>query len=81
MPPRFPHRLARPPSKMDKSEMAVFAVLGASITAGLFQMVSNVFQVYSSGSEKSNNHADGNTSKSAACPMNWGKAKTDTSPS
>ena len=62
---------------MDKSELAVFAILGASITAGLFQMGSNVFQVYSSGSDTSNNHADSNNSKSAACPMNWGKTKTD----
>ena len=77
MPPRFPHRLVKPPSKMDKSELAVFAVLGASITAGLLQMGSNVLQVYGPGREKSDD-ADSNSNKSAACPMNWGKAKTDT---
>ena len=43
MPPRFPHGLVRPPSKMDKSEMAVFALLGASVSVGLYRLGSDVW--------------------------------------
>jgi hypothetical protein len=42
MPPRFPHGLVRPTSKMDKTELAVFAVLGASVSVGLYRMGSDV---------------------------------------
>ena len=42
MPPRFPHGLVRPTSKMDKSELAVFAILGASVSVGLYRMGSDV---------------------------------------
>eukprot|EP00581_Thalassiosira_minuscula_P014168 CAMPEP_0183721502 /NCGR_PEP_ID=MMETSP0737-20130205/13757_1 /TAXON_ID=385413 /ORGANISM="Thalassiosira miniscula, Strain CCMP1093" /LENGTH=66 /DNA_ID=CAMNT_0025951515 /DNA_START=269 /DNA_END=466 /DNA_ORIENTATION=+ len=66
MPPRFPHRLVKPPTKMDKSEMAVFAVLGVSVTFGLMQMGSDALKIVRGESGK-----DDGLSKSAACPMNW----------
>ncbi|KAL3784836.1 hypothetical protein ACHAW5_009055 [Stephanodiscus triporus] len=52
MPPRFPHGLVRPPSKMDKSELAVFTILGASVAFGLFRMGSDVFFRVRGGGEK-----------------------------
>eukprot|EP00579_Thalassiosira_antarctica_P004993 CAMPEP_0201901792 /NCGR_PEP_ID=MMETSP0902-20130614/54618_1 /ASSEMBLY_ACC=CAM_ASM_000551 /TAXON_ID=420261 /ORGANISM="Thalassiosira antarctica, Strain CCMP982" /LENGTH=60 /DNA_ID=CAMNT_0048435767 /DNA_START=330 /DNA_END=512 /DNA_ORIENTATION=+ len=57
---------------MDKSEMAVFAALGVSVTIGLMQMGSNVWQVYGGGSTKSDD-----MSQSAASPTNWSKTESD----
>lgn len=71
MPPRFPHRLVKPPTKMDKAELAVFAILGASVAAGLLQMGSSALQAYRNESSKSDNH----TGKSSLCPMNWNESK------
>jgi hypothetical protein len=44
MPPRFPHRLTKPPTQMSQSELAVLAILGVSVTIGLYQMGSNMMQ-------------------------------------
>ncbi len=71
MPPRFPHRLMKPPTKMNKSELAVLAVLGASVSAGFYQMGSSAMQVY-----RSSGSGDVDKNKIAACPMNWGKDKS-----
>jgi hypothetical protein len=57
MPPRFPHGLVRPPSKMDKSEMAVFALLGVSVSVGLFRMGSDV-SVWGGGGAKGDDESD-----------------------
>lgn len=70
MPPRFPHRLIKPPNKMDKAELAVFVALGLSVSVGLYEMGTSAMKVYS---KKKAANTDDDNSKSAACPMNWGK--------
>lgn len=55
MPPRFPHGLKKPPSKMDKPELAVFAMLSVSVVAGLYQMGSDARRVYVGSSSSSSN--------------------------
>ena len=78
MPPRFPHRLVKPPTKMDKGEMAVFALLGGSVTIGLMQMGSNVLQVLRGDDSQNDSGEDGKKNESAVCPMNWGKTDSNT---
>ena len=66
MPPRFPHGLIKPPTSMNKGEIAVCFTLAISVSVGMFEMGSSAMQVYRSRKEM-------NDSKSSACPMNWGK--------
>mmetsp|Transcript_4378 Transcript_4378/g.9450 ORF Transcript_4378/g.9450 Transcript_4378/m.9450 type:complete len:82 (-) Transcript_4378:92-337(-) len=73
MPPRLPHRLTKPPTNMDKPELAVFAALGVSVAVGLMQMGSNIMQVYRGGKVEGDEIDSG---ESAACPMNWGKTES-----
>jgi hypothetical protein len=69
---------------MNGSEMAVFAILGASVSVGLYQMGSDAMRVYR-GEKKNEQHTvsanvDGGSKgsiMSAACPMNWGKEEED----
>eukprot|EP00804_Cyclotella_cryptica_P009672 CCRYP_011217-RA/>CCRYP_011217-RA protein AED:0.42 eAED:0.42 QI:0/-1/0/1/-1/1/1/0/79 len=76
MPPRFPHRLLKPPTQMSIPELVVFGVLGVSVTAGLLQMGSDALNLYrqkdnadfSPGTEPKNR-----TFLSDACPIKWGK--------
>ena len=44
--PRLPHRLVKPPTQMSASELAVFGLLGVSVTAGLLQMGSDAIKIY-----------------------------------
>ena len=70
--PKYPHRLLKPPSKMNKSELAVLVGLAASVSVGLYEMGSSLYKVYGrndKSSSKNNNNSGG-----ATCPMNWGKS-------
>ena len=69
MPPRFPHRLIKPPNRMDKAELAVLIALGLSVSLGLYEIGTSAMKVYT----KKGTNTHGDKSKSAACPMNWGK--------
>ena len=66
--PKYPHRLLKPPSKMNKSELAVLVGLAASVSVGLYEMGSSLYKVYGRNDKSSNSNNTG----SAACPMNWG---------
>ncbi|KAL7514093.1 hypothetical protein ACHAXN_011372 [Cyclotella atomus] len=59
---------------MSISELVVFGILGASVTAGLFQIGSDALRVYkqNDGDSPTNNKS----ALSAACPINWGKKDT-----
>eukprot|EP00585_Thalassiosira_rotula_P006749 CAMPEP_0196138784 /NCGR_PEP_ID=MMETSP0910-20130528/6299_1 /TAXON_ID=49265 /ORGANISM="Thalassiosira rotula, Strain GSO102" /LENGTH=75 /DNA_ID=CAMNT_0041399431 /DNA_START=216 /DNA_END=443 /DNA_ORIENTATION=- len=72
MPPRLPHRLTKPVTDMNKSELAVLAALGVSVSVGLMQMGLTMVKFYSGGNNK-----ESDASRSAACPMNWGKTEND----
>mmetsp|Transcript_8885 Transcript_8885/g.26620 ORF Transcript_8885/g.26620 Transcript_8885/m.26620 type:complete len:102 (-) Transcript_8885:73-378(-) len=41
MPPRFPHRLRRPPTEMSKFEVGVFGLLAGSVGVGLYQLATS----------------------------------------
>ena len=64
MPPRFPHRLTKPPTQMSHVELTVLAILGASVTIGLYQVGSNVMQVYGRSSGVGNTGIDAKTMSS-----------------
>ena len=65
MPPRFPHRLTKPPTQMSHAELAVLAILGASVAIGLYQVGSkNVLQVYGRSSGVGNTGMDAKTMSS-----------------
>ena len=66
--PKYPHRLLKPPSKMNKSELAVLVGLAASVSVGLYEMGSSLYKVYGRNDKSSNSNNTGG----AACPMNWG---------
>ena len=63
---------------MDKSELAVFAVLGASVTIGLMQMGSDALQFYRRGRANNNEEGDEGGNRNSACPTAWGKTDSDT---
>lgn len=46
MPPRFPHGLKKPPTQMDRSELAIFAILGTSVVIGIYQMGVDAYRAY-----------------------------------
>lgn len=72
--PRLPHRLVKPPTEMSMPELAVFGILGASVTAGLLLMASDAFRVYKQSDDDS--ETNNKSVLSAACPINWGKKDT-----
>ena len=41
--PKYPHRLLKPPSKMNKSELAVLVGLAGSVSLGLYEMGSSLY--------------------------------------
>ena len=41
MPPRYPHGLKKPPTDMSCFEKGVFAVLGMSVSIGVFQLATS----------------------------------------
>ena len=72
--PKYPHRLLKPPSKMNKSELAVLVGLAASVSVGLYEMGSSLYKVYGrkDSDRSSSSGSNNNNTGSAACPMNWG---------
>ena len=58
---------------MNKSELAVFVGLAASVSVGLYEMGSSLYKVYG---RKDSSNSNNNNTGSAACPMNWGSDKT-----
>lgn len=46
MPPRFPHGLKKPPTEMNKSELAIFGILGTSVIIGVYQIGVDVYRAY-----------------------------------
>jgi hypothetical protein len=53
-------------------ELAVFGVLGASVTVGLWQMGSDAFK-FSRRKDAEGGESNNQSALSAAYPMNWGK--------
>lgn len=70
--PRLPHRLVKPPTQMSMPELAVFGILGASVTVGLLQMGSDATRVLREAKQPVS-ESNKNPSVSAVSPMNWGK--------
>ena len=68
--PKYPHRLLKPPSKMNKSELAVLVGLAGSVSLGLYEMGSSLYKVY--GRNDKSSSKNNNNTGSAACPINWG---------
>lgn len=59
MPPRFPHGLKKNPIHMSLSEKGVFAMLGLSIGAGLFNLATSPLYVKDSDKDEKKETDDG----------------------
>lgn len=51
MPPRYPHGLKQSPMIMSKGEKAVLAILGFSISAGIYNLVTSPWREVASSQE------------------------------
>ena len=74
---RLPRGLVKPPTQMNRPELFLLALLGASVAVGLASMGSDSYKVYRSGSGKVEDGTEQTSANAggSACPMNWGKQK------
>lgn len=71
--------MRKPPSEMTVPEMAMLGVLGASVSAGMFQIsldAASAFRSVTGAADDATNSGSGvsfMSKLSAACPISWGK--------
>lgn len=60
MPPKYPNRLVKPPTHMNRPEMAVLVALGVSVSIGFYHMGRSTMQMNrGGGSDASRDRPEG----------------------